>query len=277
MYTLDSLIKSDNSYSVSFGNITNLVLDSMDIELGHVHHSGSNDTIFFTLVALDTVNFPDGAIMFKDTLVLTSPLSSGNILTNTVALRWKPNFTMGNAPIGLQIEFVGSIQDTLALMSGYGIFAAPNSCTGIPRDKARKSLFYPNSYAYWSNYNLILPTNAGGDLFYDCNGNVLLDTSDSESYIQNWSISSYVSAPSIGIEEEGQVELTIYPNPVSNIVYIKTVLPYNRLTIYNSSGQRILTTSNTPNIDLTDLNNGIYIFAIEYEHTTVHRKVVIRH
>src|SRR5687767_1198465 len=143
-YTLDSLIKSDNSYTVSFGNITGLVLDSIDIQLGHVKYSGANDTIFLTLIGLDTVNFPDGPVAFRDTIVLNSPLSAGNVLTNTVALRWKPNFSMGNSPIGLNIEFVGSLQDTLALMGGYGIFPAPNSCTGIPRDKARKSTLYAN-------------------------------------------------------------------------------------------------------------------------------------
>lgn len=276
-YTLDSLIKSDNSYTVSFGNITALVLDSIDIQLGHVKYSGANDTIFLTLVGLDAVSFPDGPVAFRDTVVLTSALSSGNILTNTVTLRWKPNFAMGNTPIGLNIEFVGSLQDTLALMGGYGIFAAPNSCTDDTLDKARKSLFYANSYAYWSNFNLLLPTNVGGDLFYDCNGNVLKDTLDSESYIQNWSISSYVSAPQIGIEEEEEIQLTIYPNPAGNIVQIKTVVPFTAVRIYNSSGICVKTSAAPANIDVTDLNNGIYIFTFEYENRKVHKKVVIQH
>ncbi len=78
MFTLDSLIKSDNSYQVPFSNINGIVLDSMDFQLSHVKHSLTNDTIILTLLSLDTVNFPNGATLLTDTLVFNSPLSPGN-------------------------------------------------------------------------------------------------------------------------------------------------------------------------------------------------------
>ncbi len=275
-YTLDSLLKSDNSYVIPFSAISGLVLDSMDIELGHVKHSGPNDTVFLTLLGLDTDNFPGGPGVFRDTVVLTAALSSGNILTNTTALRWKPNFTMNSTPIGLQIEFVGSLQDTLALMGGYGIFPAPNACTDSSWDKARKSFYYPNSYAYWSNFNLILPTNIEGDIFYDCNDNIIADSSDSESYVQNWSITSYVSAPEIGIETEYLSHLTIYPNPADNIIYIKNVDNIAAVNVFAGSGELVKTFIHPNYLDVADLTNGIYIFAFKYENRTVHKKVVIQ-
>ena len=277
MYTLDSLIKSDNSYQVSFSNISGVVLDSMDLQLSHVNHSLANDTIILTLLSLDTVNFPNGSVLLTDTLVINVPLSPGNNLANTTSLRWKPNYIMDNQPIGLKFEFFGSLQDTLALMSGFGIYPAPNTCTDSSWDKARKSIYYPNSYGYWSNFNLILPTNTQGDLFYDCNGNILKDTSDSESYIQNWSITSYISAPEIGWKDEELNHLTIYPNPVSNIMYVKGVDMADKVHVYDCSGACIKTFNYTSYLDVTDLNNGIYIFAIEYEKRTVHKKVVIQH
>jgi hypothetical protein len=277
LYTIDSLIKSDNSYTISFGNITNLVLDSMDVQLGHVKHSGTNDTVFFTLVGLNANGFPGGPVLYTDTVILNSPLSSGNILTNITTLRWKPGFSMGNSPIGVQINFVGSLQDTLALLGGYGIYPDPNSCTDSSWDKARKSLFYANSYAYYSNFNLILPTNVGGDVFYNCDTIVTKDTADSESYIQNWAITSYVSAPSIGISEEEQIPLTIYPNPANNIVQVKSVVSFTRLDVYSGSGTCVKTCPNPVNIDLSGLGNGIYIFVFEYENRKVHKKVVIQH
>jgi hypothetical protein len=276
-YTLDSLLKADNSYTISFGNINSLVLDSMDIQLGHVKHSGANDTIFFSLLGLDPDNFPGGTVVLKDTVVLTSALSPSNMLTNTVALSWKPGFAMGNTAIGLKIEFVGSLQDTLALMGGYGIFPAPNACTDDTLDKARKSHIYPNSYAYWSNYHLLIPTNAQGDIFYNCDTVITKDTADSESYIQNWAITSYVSAPSIGMEEQEESRLTIYPNPASNIILMKGVLAIDAVKIYNNAGSCIRTWVNPSYLDVSDLNNGIYIFAFEYENRTVHKKVVIQH
>jgi hypothetical protein len=276
LYTLDSIIKSDNSYTVAFGNVSGLVLDSIDIELGHVKHSAANDTLIFTLLGLDTVNFPNGPVTYKDTVVLTTSLSPSNILTNTVALKWKPNFTINNQPLGLKIEFTGSIQDTLALLGGYGIYPAPNACTDSSWDKARKSFFYPNSYAYYSNFNLILPTNIQGDIFYNCDSLATKDTADSESYIQNWAISSYISSPEIGIENENLPYLTVYPNPASNIIYLKGVDYISVARVYNCSGECVKTFIQPTYMDITDLNDGIYIFAFEYENRTVHKKLVIQ-
>jgi len=276
LYTLDTLVTTDNSYTLPFSNVNGLILDSMDIELAHVKHSGANDTIFLTLLSLDTVNFPDGPTMFTDTVVLTTPLSPGNLISNTYSLKWKPNIPMNDEPIGLKIEFVGSLVDTLALMGGYGIFPAPNSCTDSSWDKARKSFYYSNSYAYWSNYNLILPTNMGSDLFYNCDTVITKDTSDSESYIQNWSITSYVSAPEIGIEEEALQQLTIYPNPANNIVYLPGVSDLGVVSIYDLSGSCIKTLQAATFIDISDLNKGIYIFAITHEKTSVYKKLVIQ-
>lgn len=276
MYTLDSLLKSDNTYAIPFYAINGLVLDTMDIELGHVKHSLTNDTIFFTLVSLTTNNFPGGAALFKDTVVLTSGMSLGNILTNTNTLRWKPNYFMNNTPVGLQIEFVGSTLDTLALVGGYGIAPAPNECTDSLWDQAGNSVYYANSYAYWSNFHLILPTSSGGDVFYDCNNNSVKDSTDSRSYVQNWSITSYVSAPQIGIEEESTDYLTIYPNPASNIIIVHSVDYVSSARVYNLSGSIIKTFVNPIQLDVADLNSGIYIFAFEYENRTVHKKVVIQ-
>lgn len=276
LYTLDSLIKTDNSYILPFANVNGLMLDSIDLELGHVMHSAGNDTLILTLLQLDTVNFPNGPIQLVDTIILSSAQSPGNVLTNTIALRWKPNFIMNDQPIGLKIEFTGSLLDTLALQSGYGIWPAPNGCTDSSWDKARKSFFYPNSYSYWSNFNLILPTNILGDLFYNCDTILTKDTADSESYIQNWSITSYVSAPEIGIEDENLLHLTIYPNPANNIIYLKGVDNMASVKAYSTSGALVKAFIHANYLDVTDLNNGIYIFAIEYENKTVHKKVVIR-
>jgi hypothetical protein len=248
----------------------------MEIQLGHVKHSASNDTLFLTLLSLDTVNFPGGPWLFRDTVVITTALSPGNILTNTVAFSWKPNYTMNNQPVGVKIEFSGSLNDTLALMSGYGIYPAPNACTDSSWDKARKSFFYPNSYAYYSNYNLLLPTAAQGDVFYNCDSSLVKDTADSESYIQNWAITSYVSAPEIGIEPQTTGYLTIYPNPAGNIIYIKGVDYLAAAKVYNCSGACIKTFVSPSSMDITDLNNGIYIFAFEYENKTIYKKVVVQ-
>lgn len=276
LYTMDSLIKTDNSYTIPFYDAPGIMLDSLEMVLGHVNHSGGNDTLIITLLKLDAAHFPNDTIELVDTIVLSTPLSPGNVLTNTVNYRWYPSYWMNDQPFGIKLEFTGSLQDTLALMGGYGIWPAPNACTNSSWDKSRKSFFYANSYVYWSDFNLILPTAAGGDLFYNCDTIPTKDTADSESYIQNWAITSYISAPEIGLSDEDQFYLTIYPNPASNIVYFKNVDMIDRVMVYNAAGELVLTGLGVNKLEITGLTNGIYIFALQHENRTFYKKLVVQ-
>lgn len=59
--------------------------------------------------------------------------------------------------------------------------------------------------------------------------------------------------------------LSIYPNPVSNLLYIEVEIPQLlTITIYNSCGQKLKEQqiANTSSIDLSDLNSGIYFCQI---------------
>ena len=60
-------------------------------------------------------------------------------------------------------------------------------------------------------------------------------------------------------------------------MYLKGVDMADRVHVYDCSGACIKSYIYTSSLDVTDLNNGIYIFAIEYEKRTVHKKVVIQH
>jgi hypothetical protein len=63
--------------------------------------------------------------------------------------------------------------------------------------------------------------------------------------------------------------ITGYPNPVGNFIYLSTEIPYNKLkySIYNSTGQLIKTesviqTSRNYRIDISDLKKGLYILNV---------------
>ena len=66
----------------------------------------------------------------------------------------------------------------------------------------------------------------------------------------------------------------IYPNPTSGIAYISTNQPINSIEIFNITGQRILTLTNTEQIDLTKLNTGTYIARIVTEKGAVIHKIM---
>ena len=57
------------------------------------------------------------------------------------------------------------------------------------------------------------------------------------------------------------VEFNFYPNPSQGIINIK-MLDFKEATIYNFSGQEVLR-SRESHIDLSDLNEGVYIIKLE--------------
>lgn len=275
LFAVDSIISTDNTYFIPFSAAPGIVLDSVDIVLAHVNHSSQNDTLVLTILKLDNNNFPNDSVKMVDTVVLGSPLSPGNFLTNLYTYRWYTNYDMNDQPFGIKIEFFGSLQDTMAILNGHGKAPMPNTCMSLGYDDAIKSFFYPNSYGYYAEYNLILPTAAGGDIFIDCNLNSMKDSLDSESYLQNWSITSYVSAPEIGLDDEETIHLTIYPNPAGNIVYFGNVDKVDAVNVFNASGALVKSANSVNKLEITDLPNGIYIFALQHEKNTVYKKLVV--
>ena len=78
-----------------------------------------------------------------------------------------------------------------------------------------------------------------------------------------------VASPS-GIAEVATENATVYPNPFSNIVRIKSELDNINVSIYNTFGQEVYTGAYTANgIDLSHLAQGMYII-----HATANDKII---
>ncbi|MBP1646478.1 MAG: hypothetical protein H6Q16_2056 [Bacteroidetes bacterium] len=105
--------------------------------------------------------------------------------------------------------------------------------------------------------------------------------------IQNWVASltnilaynCYVGLQNNGFTDENLI--TIYPNPASNIVNLeikdvsKEIL---KLNIYNILGVLVKTEtiSNNNQINISDLNNGIYLLALKSKDFTTKQKLIIQ-
>lgn len=73
----------------------------------------------------------------------------------------------------------------------------------------------------------------------------------------------------------------IYPNPAKDVVYIKTghtLLQNATIKIVNSAGQTVLYKSQTGNLlDISALQNGLYLMQIIYNGKTASAKLLIAH
>jgi hypothetical protein len=92
-----------------------------------------------------------------------------------------------------------------------------------------------------------------------------MDTNESEALI------AMMKNAAVGIEEneisEANSLISVYPNPASNMLYISSESELNSVMVYDVVGQLVkqvnLDRDFNSNLDISDLNNGVYILQVE--------------
>lgn len=272
----DSLIDPTNTYPFSYSSIPTFQIDSVWIALGHENNSGLNDTLIIQLIALNASGYPSSQIMWTDTLIFSFGQSTSNQWTNPLILRLAPSFNWTSSlKPAVKLQYKAAIQDTLGVVAGYRFSGSCGS-----EDAAQWSSFYPNSYAYWTGFNALIPTATGGDIYYDCNANLQFDSLiDGRNYIQNWHIGLQITAPEIGLEDLHAIFTPeIFPNPASDWFYIQSEQPVLHIEIFNTHGIPVLSTNNTSStIPLHNLNNGMYFIHIKTTTYSYVKKLLVYH
>ena len=84
----------------------------------------------------------------------------------------------------------------------------------------------------------------------------------------------------VGIVEPEQLDVSVYPNPSNGMVTIEGITEQTKVSVMNSIGQVVFRTSlesDKTRLDLSHLNNGIYILKLETDKTVgVERLRLIR-
>ena len=79
----------------------------------------------------------------------------------------------------------------------------------------------------------------------------------------NWTINDAgLNCATAGVDDQNQLHITIYPNPTSEMVYIDGNYTQLKVVIYNVLGKELLNTSITNSVDISHLENGIYILQL---------------
>lgn len=81
--------------------------------------------------------------------------------------------------------------------------------------------------------------------------------------------------------EENQIQnnISLYPNPTKERVYINTSIPIKQMTICNLLGQEIQKYNNletTSSINISGLNEGVYFVKIYTEKVALSKKIVVK-
>ena len=76
----------------------------------------------------------------------------------------------------------------------------------------------------------------------------------------------YEEEPILGISEKEEKNLSVYPNPAKNQLYIDNLTEEVQLEIYALSGKKILeepVSNSSESIDITQLSEGIYFYKLK--------------
>jgi len=70
------------------------------------------------------------------------------------------------------------------------------------------------------------------------------------------------SCPTASIEDQTQLDISIYPNPTDNTLFISGNETPIAVAIYNVLGKEVLSIKNTNNINVKALPSGVYVIRI---------------
>jgi len=103
---------------------------------------------------------------------------------------------------------------------------------------------------------------------------IRLKTVDSSINIDDVSL---VLSASLGIDDFSSTEkIELFPNPVKDILSIRSVSILKKLEVFNVLGQKVIGIENTNSLNVTKLKSGAYILKIVDENDTISTKKFIK-
>lgn len=96
----------------------------------------------------------------------------------------------------------------------------------------------------------------------------------------NWLMTPSIYIGYVGLVENNQFNVSIYPNPVSETLYLKANQAITKLVVYDIQGREVLSTSadkSELSLQLNSLRNGLYILRLQTIEGTVEHKIRVQH
>jgi len=82
------------------------------------------------------------------------------------------------------------------------------------------------------------------------------------------------TCPTASIDNQTLTNISIYPNPTNNKLFIQGLLNPTKISVYNVLGMLVLSNTISSEIDINDLQSGIYIIKIVDEQKEIIRKFI---
>jgi Flp pilus assembly secretin CpaC len=124
----------------------------------------------------------------------------------------------------------------------------------------------------WSQQSLQSDLSFWNDGMTYCNGESGRQTLISAF---GWDIRNDVlDCSTAGVDDQNQLDISIYPNPTNDKLFIQGLSSSSRVSIYNVLGKLVLSQTISKEIDVKQLSKGIYMLKIVDEQKEIVRKFI---
>jgi hypothetical protein len=100
---------------------------------------------------------------------------------------------------------------------------------------------------------------------------------ESEPHLGSRLLIDDVNLSSVNFIQETSIGgIRFYPNPIKNKLFIESINGENfdKISVFNLEGALVLSSSNTEEVDLSNLNSGVYFIKIQNNHITFTKKLI---
>jgi hypothetical protein len=296
-----------------YSNVTGVTIDSIFIQGGQQNLSGIDDTLICQIINvtnaagnLGAAGYPDTTtpILFSDTMYI--PASNSLSLANTGNNNWlyssfiNFNNTSSTFPhtlpsgvkkYAVRLKYYGAKADTFGVLAGYPWVQHCGTSTAAAALLTSYDTIVPNSMAFYTRFDSLIPSGHGYLIYYDCNNSGSFDAGDGLWYNQDFRVISFLDLTgSLGILENKSLGIKLFqnmPNPFNNTTDIAYQLG-NRanevtLNVTDLAG-RILTSVNEGGkdagkynitLDSKNLAAGVYFYTLTVDGTKLTNKMII--
>tara|TARA_B110000211_G_scaffold109653_1_gene127253 strand:- start:31 stop:1194 length:1164 start_codon:yes stop_codon:yes gene_type:complete len=135
-----------------------------------------------------------------------------------------------------------------------------NTMGGCFKDSGLSTVNYDNILIGWSEQELQSDVQFGAQNINYCNG---ADAKQSIIDTYGWIITDGgLDCSSLGIDDQNLSNISIYPNPTDNTLFISGNETPITVAIFNVLGKEVLSIKNTNNINVQALQSGVYVIRI---------------
>ncbi len=292
----DSLYDVYTTTGYPLSSVTKIRIDSIYFNIGQMNTSGIDDTLIVKVMNVNAAGYPGATIYWKDTLIIpaATPLSFGNNWLSSVMLGWACGYTVNANRFSIKLEYYGAKTDTAGYIAGFDPWTTncpnPNTTVANITNFSKIGSFYANSFSYWTQFSVQVPTSTGGNVYYDCdNSGTNVVGIDGQNYQQNIRFIPLVTTNPAGVDElsAGAIRLSQnVPNPFNHSTLISYELTQANdvsLAVYDVTGKKVmelaqgkqLSGKHNITLDGSSLNSGVYYYTLKAGADHLTKKMII--